>query len=534
MERRLVPALRILLLGFALIFLARHVPGLGPRLPDWLSPLGTVGVYVVTTSMVLLRATVVAEQRAAWALIGGGLCAYTAGMIWSWHLTADGSTLPFPSVCDVAWLSFYPLAYAGILMFLRRQAPARRTLLDGAIAGLGGAAVFSAVVVDALVGTSGAGGLEQYVALAYPLGDSLLVGTLLARMIVGRWIGAPSVLVMAGLGTFIVADTGYVTLGTMDGYQPGGLVDLLYLAGLSLVGLAAWQPARARPETAERNRLGVSIWFAFGALGVTLVATRVPLSNATVTLAGLTLVAVVLRVMASFRDLSALGQALHDEARHDALTGLVNRRGVLERLTQTLAVPRPAPLALLLLDLDKFKDVNDTYGHQAGDRLLELAAARLVAITRAGDVLGRLGGDEFVLALSGDHVGERMAAGLATRIRTALREPFDLGHGVVVTIDVSVGIALRGAGDDEISLFRRADIAMYEAKRAGGGHALHRESPSPRATDKTAGDAPATGAGGTSTGAGGTSTGADTAPAGSRPGQGREPAGSPVGPAGHS
>ncbi|WP_305783616.1 GGDEF domain-containing protein [Symbioplanes lichenis] len=524
MERRLVPALRTLLLGFGVAFLLRHVPGVGPLLPSWLSPLATIGVYVVTTTMVLLRAAVVAEHRAAWGLIGCGLCSYTVGMVWSWHMTAGGGTLPFPSVCDVAWLSFYPLAYAGILMFLRRQAPARRTLLDGAIAGLGGAAVFSAVVVDALVGTSGASGLGQYVALAYPLGDSLLVGTLLARMIVGRWIGAPSVLVMAGLGTFIAADTGYVTLGTMDGYQPGGLVDLLYLAGLSLVGLAAWQSARVGPETAERNRLGVSTWFAFGALAVTLVATRVPLSNATVTLAGLTLVAVVLRVMVSFRDLAALGQALHDEARHDALTGLVNRRGVLERVAALLAVPRPAPLALLLLDLDKFKDVNDTYGHQAGDRLLELAAARLASVTRAGDVLGRLGGDEFVLALSGDHVGERMTTGLASRIRAALREPFDLGHGVVVRIDVSVGIAVRGAGEDEISLFRRADIAMYEAKRAGGGHAVHRDRPGSPASSGANGPATPGGAatpepgGGTTSGAGaGAESGADTAPAGSRP-----------------
>lgn len=487
-----MPVLRggLLMLGAA--FTLTYVAGLAVALPPWLLPAINFGVYVLATGLVLLRALHGRGARISWWFISAGLCCYTAGTAYAWIRNSAGVVLPFPSLSDVGWLAFYPLAYAGILLVLRGQAPTRRTVLDGAIAGLGSAAVFSAVVVDKLVTTNGAGDLAQYVALAYPLGDALLVGTVLTLMTAGRWAGAPALLLTGGFGSFILADVGYVTLGANGHYQTGVLVDGLYLAGLILVAFAAWQPARLHPAHTERNRLGISIWFAFGALAVTLVATRVPLSNLTVVLAGLTLVAVVLRVLVSFRELEALGRARHDEARRDALTGLANRRAVLE----VLAALPAGPVVLLLLDLDKFKDCNDTYGHQAGDLLLAQAAQRLGDVTRPDDVLGRLGGDEFVLVLAGEHAREPVAVRLAGRIRAVLREPFALGDGVEVTIDVSVGIAASPVGGDADLLFRQADIAMYAAKRAGGGHALYREPPPAAADAAASADAAAAAAGG--------------------------------------
>ncbi|MFC4069967.1 GGDEF domain-containing protein [Actinoplanes subglobosus] len=142
---------------------------------------------------------------------------------------------------------------------------------------------------------------------------------------------------------------------------------------------------------------------------------------------------------------------------------------MLEHLDILLAAPRHDPIALLLLDLNRFKEVNDTYGHQAGDNLLEQAARRLAAVTRDGDLLARLGGDEFVVVVSGPNVDERAAVAVADRIREALRETF-IVEEIDMTIDVSIGVAL--AHGDSNLLFQQADIAMYHAKRSGGGHAV--------------------------------------------------------------
>ncbi len=152
-----------------------------------------------------------------------------------------------------------------------------------------------------------------------------------------------------------------------------------------------------------------------------------------------------------------------DAARHDALTGLPGRALFHERLRELLAGPEP--LALLYVDLDRFKAVNDTLGHTAGDVLLVELAQRLRAVVRHGDLVGRLGGDEFAVALC--PAGEAHAREVAARVIEELSRPVVVPGGVA-DIGASVGIALSGsAADDE--LIARADMAMYEAKRTGRG-----------------------------------------------------------------
>jgi diguanylate cyclase (GGDEF)-like protein len=156
-------------------------------------------------------------------------------------------------------------------------------------------------------------------------------------------------------------------------------------------------------------------------------------------------------------------------ATHDSLTGLPNRTLILDRTEQMLARSRRSqtPAAALFIDLDKFKDINDTLGHAAGDELLQAVAARLGAVTREADALGRLGGDEFVV------ISEELslAAGpelVAERLLDVLGPPFELGTGggTRVSITASVGIALAEGGSAE-ELLRQADIAMYRAKWDG-------------------------------------------------------------------
>lgn len=160
-----------------------------------------------------------------------------------------------------------------------------------------------------------------------------------------------------------------------------------------------------------------------------------------------------------------------DVARSDALTGLLNRRALFERLEGALVLPEPR-IAVLMLDLDGFKAVNDALGHAAGDELLRLVATRLRAAVRSVDVLARLGGDEFavLLPLPPGAITTRQAEGLAGRVITSLSEPFNLGASRIARIGTSVGIALAPShGEAPAPLLHAADLALYEAKQRGRG-----------------------------------------------------------------
>jgi len=161
-------------------------------------------------------------------------------------------------------------------------------------------------------------------------------------------------------------------------------------------------------------------------------------------------------------------------AMHDALTELPNRVKLEKCVDEALeAAQRDGDgAALFLLDLDRFKEVNDTLGHPAGDALLEVVARRLKAAVRPGDVVSRLGGDEFAVLLPEiDHASD--AVEVAGRIRAALAEPVVL-EGVLMDVDVSIGVALYPVhGEDFENLMRRADVAMYVAKAEGTGIELY-------------------------------------------------------------
>ncbi len=161
------------------------------------------------------------------------------------------------------------------------------------------------------------------------------------------------------------------------------------------------------------------------------------------------------------------------QALHDALTDLPNRMLLHQRVQSSIVEARREShgLALFLLDLDRFKEVNDTLGHPAGDALLEVVARRLLGAVRPVDTVARLGGDEFAVLLP--DVQAQDAIEVAGRIRTALAEPFRL-DGVLMDVDVSIGIALYPEnGDDVEVLMRRADVAMYVAKGEGTGIELY-------------------------------------------------------------
>lgn len=171
-------------------------------------------------------------------------------------------------------------------------------------------------------------------------------------------------------------------------------------------------------------------------------------------------------------------------AQYDHLTGLVNRTLFRDRLTQALARSKrkKQPVGLMLLDLDGFKAVNDTLGHDSGDQLLKAAADRLMSCVREVDTVARMGGDEFTVLLEGAS-GEQDIARVAERILEAIAQPLVLdGHAVSVT--ASIGITVYPFDDHGIDdLLKHADTAMYRAKGHGGNHyrfALESQVPTPQ------------------------------------------------------
>jgi len=176
----------------------------------------------------------------------------------------------------------------------------------------------------------------------------------------------------------------------------------------------------------------------------------------------------MLEVRLLYRQLEQYSRALESQALHDALTGLPNRRLLMDRLSLAIAHARrnTSAMAVLFLDLDGFKQINDTLGHDAGDTLLSMVADRLVAAVREEDTVARMGGDEFVIGLwELSHADD--VATLVSKVIEAVSQPYRI-QGRDVRITASVGVAIYPLHGEEVeSLMKSADLALYEAKRAG-------------------------------------------------------------------
>ena len=172
-----------------------------------------------------------------------------------------------------------------------------------------------------------------------------------------------------------------------------------------------------------------------------------------------------------------LRQRLSEQADNDLLTGVANRRQFSRRISELLAhQPRTGSrLAVLYCDLDHFKDVNDLYGHAAGDGVLVAVAAAIRGAVRDQDLVARLGGDEFVVLLDGVR-GVEDATAVAKKVLAAVRVPTAIGESTVVP-RASIGIALLEPGEGEDSMMARADAALYAAKDAGRNRAVAAPSP---------------------------------------------------------
>jgi diguanylate cyclase len=421
-------------------------------------------VYLAAAGLCLARAAWVAAERPIWLCLGLGILLHGSG--WLVDFVAYDGVAPTPSFSDPLWLGAYLGFYPGVVL-LGRERFARRGVgmwLDGLLGGLALGAVTAATALQASLGHLDAAASATVTGAAYPLADVALL-TFLATMFAGSsWRPSLSGLALvAGLFVLVAIDT------ADGGWLAGGPYDPLWPLAMVLLAAGAWLPGRRAPiiGTTRRTLLFPSA-FAAVAVGVLVYGQSARLNPVAIGLAVLALLTVMVRMALLLRETATLAIS-RKLSLTDDLTGLGNRRSFTAQIEGAVADGQPC--ALLMIDLDQFKELNDTLGHHVGDELLRGVGPRLSATMRPGDVIARLGGDEFGVLLSGADTETAMVA--AGRLRAALGRPYALA-GISLHVGASIGIAaFPGHAQDASTLLRHADVAMYEAKRGRTGHGVY-------------------------------------------------------------
>ncbi|POH69255.1 EAL domain-containing protein [Cryobacterium sp. TMN-39-2] len=464
----------LLLATFFVAILLRRDTEFSPLVDGWLGLLAmVVPIFVCVRALHRTR-----FGQLELVLAAAAVTSWAVGNIYFVLSAGFGVTLPYPSLADIGFLAFCPLMMAALVVLVRRKARdmAWSVALDGALGSVAAAAVL-AVLLNPILGpvADRPASLATAVAVSYPLADLLLVAVFVGvGASQGRNAGPRWILLVLGLMTFAATDVTYALLELTDLYVVGTPLDMGWAIGLAFI--ACWIDVSAR---ADRTRpvpalsipaQAVPALATATGLGVLILASEVEVPPLAVALASLTLVLAAVPLV--FRQRIRLAD-MHRQAMTDELTGLPNRRALYAEVPARLAADRQRRSALLLLDLDKFKEVNDSLGHDVGDGLLRVVAGRLSAQLREADLLARLGGDEFAIHLDGCDVAA--AESVAVKLRTALAEPFTLA-GITLQAHASIGIALHPEqGEDLTLLLRKADMAMYRAKSTRGGHHVYRD-----------------------------------------------------------
>ncbi len=453
------------------------------------APLGMVSLWVPTV-VCWLAVSRVGFRRLEVVFAAAALSSFAAASTYHlWFRAATGSSASFPSVADLGALSFYTLIVAALTVAVNPKVRGLAPWLwwECAVGSLGAATVLAVVLSPVLDSISmGSSSPLASVWAAYPLFGLLIVATVAG---IASWrgvrMGSRWGLLIVGLMVFSVTQASYALQASKGAYVFGRPSDAGWGIGLALVAMWVDGAERRVGSTKQGRRssttartqsttggtaLVVPAMAATAVLAVLIVEAWVRVSNLAHALAVVTLLTAMVRTQVAFRRLERMVHLRRREAITDELTGLPNRLALYADVGARLA-DHSSRRALLLLDLDKFKEVNDSLGHQVGDRLLVQVGARLQEHLRPGDLLARLGGDEFAVLL--EDAGREQGAAAATRLRAALAEPFAL-EGLSLHSGASIGIALSPEdGTDLNTLLRKADIAMYKAKTSGEGHHLY-------------------------------------------------------------
>jgi diguanylate cyclase (GGDEF)-like protein len=461
--RRLRRGLAVLLLGGTAVVASHDWLGIGAGLDFAISEALYDAVVLGAGLACLIRASDYPREKAAWLWIGAAILSWGAAEVY-WTIFIEGNaSAPYPSPADIGYLAFYPLAYVGLAMLVRARAHEIkwRLWMDGLIAALGTAALGTAFVFDFVAGKATGTTLEKLTTLSYPLGDIAMLSMVVGVIALTGWRpGRTWSLLLAGLSALVIADIAY-TLQSTEAALPGGeWINPIYLIAAVCLGAAVWQPAEAAEITSsqENDRREIIVPAVFAAVMIGLFAMQYysATGGLSTVLWAATMTAVIVRLTMSDRE----NHKLLEEVRTDSLTGLGNRGRMEVELAETCErASSEQPAMLYLFDLNGFKRYNDTFGHPAGDRLLNRIGSRLKETIGGDGWAYRIGGDEFCLLLT---CAEDRFEAVARAATEALTE-----HDRGVEVNASWGAATipSEAGDPSAAL-QLADVRMYAQKES--------------------------------------------------------------------
>lgn len=455
----------------------------GPVTADVISCIGSLAFSAFAFGCVVTAARLShGRRRAAWATLSVGLFGWVVGdTIWAYYRLSLDTYPPYPSVADPAYLLLPVAACVGWMINVSGgpRFLAIRPVLDGIMVASSLFMLAWLTVLKNLL--AGADDLLQLgVALAYPLADIVMVTVaivVLSNIPAGhrRTLG----LIAAGMAAIAVAD-GALTVLNAHGVRTSWAVVVGWAAGLTLMGVGALLSHDVPGPDMTRRSSRALFWLPYLPLLFAIPAGAVALwspspHDAPVLIAGVVLVtAALVRQFTVLVENRALLETVAHQALSDRLTGLANRLLFSDRLAHAMQLRERdgRDVAVLSLDLDDFRLVNDDLGTPLGDSLLQAVADRLLTAVPTGDTVARLGGDEFAVVIEG---GPDPRA-VARRVIEAFDKPFFL-DGEELYIHPSAGLAAAPEpdGGSQISpeeLLKRANLAMFAAKRAGVGGVL--------------------------------------------------------------
>lgn len=357
-----------------------------------------------------------------------------------------------------AYLLFYPPAIIGISRLI---SPSRKLSLleifDASIFGLGLSSLGTALVLKPLLPHLGGDLQGSFFAVSYPIAD-LILASITLSLVASQGFSKSGVILTAGIFTFAATDFLYLAFTMQGTYNFGGIMDDGWLVGLLLISDSLWHHKGDATVDHGINPILIALSIFLSATLLAAIALKPGyFPNFVLLPAIITLLLAFIRMTIALRAAKNIG---HERilARTDELTGLPNRRRLISEIENFVAKDG----ALLLLDLDGFKPVNDAHGHETGDQVLQQVALRFSRALPSTALLARLGGDEFGILYEGSN---ESAMEIALALRATLSYPFRINSDEIL-IGVSIGVA---ANNGQTDLLKRADVAMYRAKREGLG-----------------------------------------------------------------
>lgn len=357
-------------------------------------------------------------------------------------------------ISDILYLLFYPFIFIAIPRLLRTNTSSTfLENIDAAIVALGVSALATALLMKPVLPNYSGDQLEMFFAVIFPVADIVLIALVISLNPFQR-INWRSFILSLGILAFAAADFVNLWLNSHDKYRFGSWSDSLWLVALLLTVESIWHKRDDSDSRVPTHPILISIAVSFSAVLLSLLALKPGyLPGFIVGPAIATLFLAFIRMVVALRQAQEIGTE-RTLARTDELTGLPNRRKFMAELIEFSNTQG----ALLLLDLNGFKPVNDQYGHEIGDQLLRAVSQRFRRSLPSHSTLARLGGDEFGALISGD-LESTMEAALA--LHACVSYPFSIA-GESIMIGVSVGFV---TNDGTRDMMHRADQAMYKAKR---------------------------------------------------------------------